>query len=78
MGLQQAGFDVLLAAPQNFADFVQGYGLGFHPLRVDVQQIMAGKTGRKFMEISSANPIQSILAMRQMIAPIGIQMTEDA
>jgi sterol 3beta-glucosyltransferase len=76
--LQHAGFDVLLAAPQNFAEFVRGHGLRFHPLRGDVQQIMAGETGRKFMERGGANPIQSILAMRKMLGPIAIQMMEDA
>jgi UDP:flavonoid glycosyltransferase YjiC (YdhE family) len=78
IGLQRAGFQVLLAAPQNFASWIQGYGLQFHPLRGDVQQIMAGETGRKFMETGGANPIQSILAMRKMIGPIAIQMAEDA
>lgn len=78
MGLQQAGFEVLLTAPQNFAGFVQGHGLRFHPLRGDVQQIMAGEAGRKFMEKGGANPIQSILAMRKMLGPIAIQMMEDA
>jgi UDP:flavonoid glycosyltransferase YjiC (YdhE family) len=77
-GLQQAGFEVLLAAPQNFAGFVQGHGLRFHPLRGDVQQIMAGETGRKFMERGGANPIQSIRVMRKMLGPIAIQMMEDA
>lgn len=77
-GLQQAGFDVLLAAPQNFADFVQRQGLRFHPIRGDVQQIMAGETGRTFMERSGANLIQSILAMRKMLGPVAVQMMEDA
>ena len=77
-GLQQAGFEVLLAAPQNFADFVQRHGLHFHPLRGDVQQIMTGETGRKFMERGGADPIQSILAMRKMLGPIAIQMMENA
>jgi sterol 3beta-glucosyltransferase len=77
-GLQQAGFDVVLAAPQNFADFVQRHGLRFHPIRGDVQQIMAGETGRKFMERGGANPIQSILAMRKMLGPVAVQMMEDA
>jgi sterol 3beta-glucosyltransferase len=77
-GLQQSGFPVLLAAPQNFAGLIQGHGLHFHPLRGDVQQIMAGETGRKFMETGGTNPIQSILAMRKMLGPIAIQMAEDA
>lgn len=77
-GLQGVGFDILLAAPQNFADLSSEYGLPFHPLRGDVQEIMAGETGRKFMEKSGGNPIQSILAMRKMLGPIAVQMAEDA
>ena len=64
-GLQRAGFDVLMAAPQNFAAFIQDQGLCFHPLRGDVQQIMASDTGRRFMENGSKNivsPTSSIQA----------------
>jgi len=77
-GLQQAGFDILLAAPENFADFVQAHGLSFHPLRGDVQEIMAGETGRQFMEGGSTNPLRSIRAMRSMLEPVAAQMAEDA
>ncbi len=76
--LQQAGFDVLLAAPENFAAFIQEQGLCFHPLRGDVQQIMASETGRGFMEKGSANLLQSIRAMRTMLGPVALQMAEDA
>ena len=41
-GLQGAGFQVLLAAPQNFADLIREQGVPFHSLRGDVQKIMAG------------------------------------
>ena len=77
-GLQRAGFNVLLAAPENFAGFVKAHGLCFHPLRGDVQQIMASETGRGFMEKGSANPLQSIRAMRTMLGPVALQMAEDA
>ncbi len=77
-GLQRAGFQVRLAAPQNFAAAIQAQGLGFHPLRGDVQQIMASETGRKFMEKGGGNPVQSMLTMRQMIGQVAIQMAEDA
>jgi sterol 3beta-glucosyltransferase len=77
-GLQGVGFDILLAAPQNFAGLSQGQGVPFHALRGDVQKIMAGDTGREFMERSGANPIQSIAAMRKMLGPVAIQMAEDA
>ena len=48
--LQRAGFNVLLAAPENFAGFIKEHGLSYHPLRGDVQQIMASETGRGLME----------------------------
>jgi sterol 3beta-glucosyltransferase len=75
--LQHTGFSVLLAAPENFANFTQGYDLHFHPLRGDVQQIMASETGRSFMEKGSANPLQSIRAMRTMLGPVAMKMAED-
>jgi sterol 3beta-glucosyltransferase len=77
-GLQQEGFDVVLAAPQNFEDLTQRNGVRIHPLRGDVQQIMASETGRKLMETGGANPILSMLAVRKMIGPLAIQMAEDA
>lgn len=77
-GLQQTGLDVLLAAPQNFAGLMQEAELPFHSLRGDVQQIMAGETGQKYMQSGGGNPIQSILAMRKMLGPVALQMAEDA
>lgn len=77
-GLQQAGYDVCLAAPEDFADFVQKHSVGFYPLRGDVQKIMASDTGREFMGTGGANPIKSIRAIRRMLGPVVTQMTEDA
>ena len=77
LGLQQAGFQVLMAVPQNFAALMRSYGLPFHLLRGDVQQIMSGDAGQEFMEAGDANPIRSILAMRKMLGPIAMQMAED-
>ncbi len=75
--LQAAGFSILLAAPENFAQFIQENSLRFHALRGNVQQIMAGETGRKFMEKGSANPLQSIRAMQKMIGMVAMEMAED-
>lgn len=77
-GLQQAGYQVRLAAPENFAGFVQKYNVDFYPLRGDVQEIMASDTGRKFMETGGGNPLKSIRAIRSMIAPVVMSMAEDA
>jgi UDP:flavonoid glycosyltransferase YjiC (YdhE family) len=72
------GYQVCLAAPEDFAGFIQQHGVGFYPLGGDVQQIMASDTGRKFMETGGANPVKSIRAMRTMIAPVIRRMTDDA
>jgi sterol 3beta-glucosyltransferase len=77
-GLQEAGYQVSLAAPQDFADFVQGHGINFRPLRGDVQQVMASDVGRNFMESGGANPFQSIRAIRKLIRPIVMEMAQDA
>ncbi len=77
-GLQQAGYRVCLAAPQDFAGFIRKHEVGFYPLRGDVQQIMASDTGRRFMETGGANPIKSIRAVRAMIGPVVMRMVEDA
>jgi UDP:flavonoid glycosyltransferase YjiC (YdhE family) len=67
-----------LAAPEDFAGFIQKHAVDFYPLRGDVQQIMASDTGRKFMETGGANPFKSIRAVRTMIAPVVMRMVEDA
>ncbi|NPV87370.1 MAG: glycosyltransferase family 1 protein [Anaerolineae bacterium] len=77
-GMQAAGWAVSLAAPQDFAGFLQAHGVDFSALRGDVRQIMASDTGREFMETGGGNPIRSIVAMRRMIAPIVRSFSEDA
>ena len=76
-GLQQAGYEVCLAAPQDFAGFVQEHGVSFYPLRGDVQRIMASDTGKEFMETGGVNPLKSIRAIRTLIAPVIREMLED-
>ncbi len=77
-GLLQSGYEVRLAAPEDFAAFIQEHGVAFAPLRGDVQQIMASDTGRSFMERGGANPLKSIQAVRTMIGPVVMDMAEDA
>ncbi len=77
-GLLEAGYEVRLAAPEDFAAFIREHGVAFAPLRGDVQQIMASDTGRSFMERGGANPLKSIQAVRTMIGPVVMEMAEDA
>ena len=76
-GLQDAGFQILLAAPQNFAGLIGEQGVPFYSLRGDVQKIMSGETGQTFMENGNANLFQSIRAMQKMVGQVAIQMAED-
>lgn len=76
-GLVAAGYTIRMAAPADFADFIQGHGVDFYPLRGDVQQIMASDTGRDFMEKGGANPLKSIRTIRTLIAPVIMEMAED-
>ncbi len=76
-GLQRAGYRVQLAAPQDFAPFIQEYGVPCVPLRGDVQELMASDTGRTFMETGGGNPIKSIRAIRTLIGPVVMEMAED-
>lgn len=77
-GLQRAGYHIHLAAPEDFAEFVQTHGVNFRPLRGDVQKIMASEAGQRFMESGHANPLRSMRAMRALLAPIIMDMASDA
>lgn len=74
-GLQQAGYTVRLAVPERFVAFVGAHGLEVAPLRGDVQAVMAGETGRAFMQTGGANPLKSIRTIRTLITPIVMEMT---
>ena len=77
-GLQDAGYQVRLAAPENFAAFAFNHGVSFIPLRGDVQKIMDSDTVKKFMEKGGSNPLKSIRVMRSLAAPVVMSMAQDA
>ncbi len=76
-GLQQNGFQINIAAPSDFAEFISEHGLEFSPLRGDIRKIMASETGRKFMDKGGRNPFRSIQTIRTLISPVIREMTED-
>lgn len=39
-GLQSAGHGVILAGPDNFADWVEGHGIAFHPMGIDMEAFL--------------------------------------
>lgn len=56
LGLMERGHEVLLAAPSNFKDFIESYGINFHPLYGDAEAMMNSKEGQKVL--SAENTIK--------------------
>jgi sterol 3beta-glucosyltransferase len=75
--LQVQGYQVQLAAPADFADFIRAHAVSCAPLRGDVQKLMASDTGRRYMEAGRTNPISSVRAMRTLLAPVILEMAAD-
>jgi sterol 3beta-glucosyltransferase len=75
--LQSQGYQVQLAAPADFSDFIRAHGVSCAPLRGEVQKVMASETGRRYMQTGHSNPITSIRAMRTLLAPVIGQMVRD-
>lgn len=69
-GLQQAGHQVTLAAPQRFSEWIQSYGVAAHPLRHNPQAVLQafGKTG---------NPIRAMFAIAAVLNSGVIEAMED-
>lgn len=56
LGLMQNGHDVILAAPENFKELVEGFDVSFHPLYGDAEKIMNLPEGQKVLK--TENTIQ--------------------
>jgi UDP:flavonoid glycosyltransferase YjiC (YdhE family) len=53
LGLIKQGHQVSLYAPENFKDFVESYGINFHPLYGDAYEILCSPEGRKVLKTGS-------------------------
>jgi len=74
VALQQMGHAVRLATHENFAGFVQSFGLEFYPVTGDVSQV----AGSESMSLArgSDNPLKLALSFRQLKA-YGLAMQPD-
>ncbi|MDB5007926.1 MAG: hypothetical protein JWP45_2319 [Mucilaginibacter sp.] len=50
LGLKKNGHEVILAAPENFKDFVEGFGVVFHPLYGDAEAGMNSPEGQSVLQ----------------------------
>src|ERR1700749_2438018 len=49
LGLTDKGHRVMIAAPENFKDLVEGYGIAFHPLYGNVEEKMNSPEGQSVL-----------------------------
>jgi sterol 3beta-glucosyltransferase len=50
LGLMENGHKVTLAAPENFKEFVEGFGIDFHPLFGNVEELMNRPEGQQILK----------------------------
>ncbi len=69
VGLRAAGFNVHVAAPTPFREFVEARGLVFEDLEFDPRQILADELGQVWLE-TGHNPFGFIGRMTPIVAPL--------
>ena len=72
IGLQKQGYQVKLAAPHRFADFVTGYNIPFVPLAGDPEEI-----SRRFTD-AGHNALKMVRAIRDYVNAIAVDVTRGA
>lgn len=65
VALKKAGHAVRLAAFENYASFVESYGLEFSPIKGDVAQYISGDVAQK--AVKADNPLKFFLSFNKML-----------
>lgn len=74
-GLKCAGHDVTVCAAENFGAWITSHGLGFAPIRVDVQAMMQSDDGVAWVE--AGNALSQMGVMRRLFAQVGERVAQD-
>ena len=80
LGLKRTGFEVSLATAARFQDFVEGFGIAFHPLPDDALALIETPDGKAMIEGASGR-VRRIAAgarLARQSAPINARMMEAA
>ncbi len=75
VGLQQAGHQVTLAAPYNFTDWIQSYGVQTHPVSWSIEAFLKNPDNQAALK--SRNLARVIRVMRDGLGPGFIQANDD-
>ena len=76
LGLQRAGHDVTVAAPGDFAGFVEGRGLPFHGFSAETREILSSDLGR-LAGHSSHRAMLELKLLTQMMKTVGLSMVDE-
>ena len=76
-GLQSAGYEVAIAAGINFQSWVEGHGLGFEPVHVDIESYMQMDVGQEWLGNSSSNPRRELQNMKRMADGVAHTVADD-
>lgn len=72
LGLQDLGHKVVLAAPSDFKDFVEGFGIDFFPLHGNAEAIMNSPEGQNVLK--TENSIQLMKFFFQALSAIKVPL----
>lgn len=75
VGLKKAGYDVFIAAPKNFSDFVAAYGVEFYPLSIDWKEFVQSDDAKAVIE--QGNVLKS-LRLKRRYDELATQMNLEA
>ena len=75
LGLQERGHQVTLLAHENFREFVEGYGLGFHPLFGNVEELLRSAEGQQILK--AGNTISLLRYLRKSANKIQKNLNAD-
>lgn len=66
-GLVNAGYDITIAAGNNFQEFVENAGLKFVGFATNMQQLMTSDEGKEWIDNSSGNSLREAQNMKRML-----------
>ena len=75
LGLQQRGHVVRLAAPDDLAGFVRGWGLEFFPFGINMHLLQASAAGQRLLG-SGGNTLSGVWQMARLFLPSIQQLLE--
>lgn len=75
--LRAAGFEVIVAAGNNFQSWVESHGLTYLPMHADIESMMNSPTGRHWAENAGKSPMVEGRAMRAMFRDHSEVIIED-